>query len=528
VRKSRLVFPVFCRSQLEYSIHKFQGYQHFISDISAIPTGNDHRASILSVLPPRDVTDFLVSTFFQFAQANFFYIHPEIFNRKLSAFYEGTQEFDRQGLNDSRKSGEFICLLFMVLAIGTQFADIEPDTHEQQLDTAFLDPSALDISNIEPPERSSNPGWRFYKVAQSLLPDVVSSSSMTSVQACVLQGTFLLSTNARDVSYNMLGLALRMAVNMGMHRSVSTESLHPHVRELRNRLWWSVYIAERLFSVEMGRPLAIDDSEIDVSFPVDIPELNINGQGNVRHQIAMAQLCQIMGKIVKEVYSNRTMSKNGKEIHPRSFERIRKELDRWKTELPEPLKLTRTSSRAVAHIHLTHDQAIILLTRTCLNHAVADNHVSPLTGASRKFVHQNARDCLSAARSSIQIMSVLRERSLLSRFSFHDFLYCSAALYVLLLGAKLDRLVTPVKASILEGISVLYELAKGSEAAASSLQLISRGFRSFIKAQSSTSSTIADFTDQHGRKQGRKAWQEWASQTLSTSVSNIRLYSYVL
>lgn len=69
-----------------------------------------------------------------------------------------------------------------------------------------------------------------------------------------------------------------MAINTGMHRSISTINLHPHVRELRNRLWWSIYSAERLFSIEMGRPLAIDDAEIDAPFPVDLPELRINGR----------------------------------------------------------------------------------------------------------------------------------------------------------------------------------------------------------------------------------------------------------
>jgi hypothetical protein len=484
---------------------------------------NNHRTRVFPYLPPREVVSFLVSTFFQFAQANFFYIHPEIFNRKLLAFYEGSQEFGGQGLHDTRKSAEFICLLFMVLAIGSQFADLESDSQEQPPVNVLLDPSAVDISKLEPPKLSPNPGWRFYEVAQSLLSDVVASSSMTSVQACVLQGTFLLSTNARDVSYNVLGLALRMAVNMGMHRSVSTESLHPHVRELRNRLWWSVYIAERLFSVEMGRPLAIDDSEIDVPFPVDIPELNTNGRGNFDSQIAMAKLCQIMGKIVKEVYSNSSsaLAKRGKEIHARSFQQLKIELDMWKSALPEALKLSSTCSRAVAHIHLTYEQAIILLTRTCLNHAVAESNASPLSVASRKFIHRNAQDCLSAARSCIQIMSALGERSLLSRFSFHDFLYCSAALYVLLLGAKLERPVTPVKTTILQGIVVLYELAKGSEAAALSLNLISRGFQAFIKTQTSVSYSNTNFIDEDGRKRGRRAWQNWACQTVPISVSTL-------
>lgn len=127
----------------------------------------------------------------------------------------------------------------MVLAIGSQFAELED---EQEDNTEYLPSNrpALDFEKTTEPTLSPNPGWKFHELARRLLSDVISSSSMTSIQACILQGTFLFSTNARDVCYNVLGPALRMAVNMGMHRSLpssQTSTLYLYVRELRNRLW---------------------------------------------------------------------------------------------------------------------------------------------------------------------------------------------------------------------------------------------------------------------------------------------------
>ncbi|KAF3764022.1 hypothetical protein M406DRAFT_51388, partial [Cryphonectria parasitica EP155] len=264
-------------------------------------------------LPPRDVVDFLVATFFRSAQANQFYIHPEIFSRKLTALYDGTNEFDLLKASDSKRSSEFICLMFMVFAIGSQFAEVaipnadagRRDTEDQLPPFASASPGmpALDFSRLNVPKPSQSPGWHFYEISRKLLPDVIVSSSMTSVQVCVLQGIFLPSAKSRDAGYNLLGLALRMAVNMGMHRSFGTESLHPHVRELRNRLWWSVYVAERMFSVEMGRPLAINDAEIDAPLPVDIPEWgHLTGRSPTNDGlIAMIKLCHLMGKIVNIV-----------------------------------------------------------------------------------------------------------------------------------------------------------------------------------------------------------------------------------
>jgi hypothetical protein len=409
----------------------------------------------------------------------------------------------------------------MVLAIGSQFAELEESdiTDGSELSEPSFNRTKLDFTNIREPILSPNPGWRFYEIARRFLPDVIASSSMTSIQACVLQGTFLFSTNARDVCYNVLGLALRMAINMGMHRSLTADTLHPHVRELRNRLWWSVYTAERLFAVEMGRPLAIDDAEIDAPFPLDIAELRVEGMPNNFHnQIALATLCQIMGKIVKTVYSNTASQKNGQVIYLEPLKLLKQELKRWKERLPTSLRTTKSPSRAVAHIHLTYEQAIILLTRTSLNYLASKSHVEQLSMETIKFLQCNAKECLAAAQTSIQIMLSLKERSLLCRFSFHDSLYCSTALYVLLLGTKLESSILAMQETIAQGISVLSTLAKGSQTAASSLRLISQGFQSCLKDHDAEKHKRTHlFAVPYSREKARKVYQAWMAQSEPTA-----------
>lgn len=63
------------------------------SSYSSSDPVNDNRENALASLLPREVVTFLISTFFRFAQATFFYIHPEIFSRKLSAFTLGLKNF---------------------------------------------------------------------------------------------------------------------------------------------------------------------------------------------------------------------------------------------------------------------------------------------------------------------------------------------------------------------------------------------------------------------------------------------------
>ncbi|KAJ4266121.1 hypothetical protein NW762_004099 [Fusarium torreyae] len=485
-------------------------YRHFILDPPTLLPG-DLRTSLIAALPPRPVIDFLATTFFRYSQSNFFFIHPSIFTRKMEAFLSGTHEFDPQGNNTTRRPIEFLCIFFMILAIGSQFADLEQSgTRDIYYSMFVTDETSPDLSMIPTPKPTPNPGWQFYKVSQRLSSDVVSTCSMTSIQACVLQGTFLISTSAHDIAYNVFGLAMRMAVNMGMHRAVGTEALHPQVRELRNRLWWSVYTHERPLTFQLGRPLMLDDDEIDTPFPTDLPELRVpQYTSSVEGQIALIKLYRIMGKIVKFMYSRTTPSGGQQVIDTKAFGRLKASLQEWKAQLPETLQISQTSTRGAIHLHLTHEQAIMLLSRIPLSHAAAlkDGQPSRLDHQHKiKFLQDAARDCVSAAVTTIKLLNTLKQRRLLARYSCQDPLYCSSALHVLLLGAKLESPNDSTKRTITEGILVLRELAKGSEAAASSLGCILSGFEPFFRK----SNQAADVrTPDASRMQGHQAWQEW-------------------
>ncbi|KAJ4395806.1 hypothetical protein N0V93_000020 [Gnomoniopsis smithogilvyi] len=507
-----------------------------LHQLPTIQCSPDLKTMVLAALPPRDVVDFLVATFFRSAQGNQFYIHPEIFSRKLSALYNGTHEFDPVKASDSKRSNEFICLMFIVFAIGSQFAEVETSNvesgrnypsgqssgHPQLFASASTGTPILEFSQLKIPKPSKSPGWRFYEVSRRLLADVVVSSSMTSVQACVLQGIFLPSAKSRDAGYNLLGLALRMAVNMGMHRSFGTESLHAHVRELRNRLWWSVYVAERIFSVEMGRPLAINDAEIDAPLPTDMPEWGDptgKSPANVDGLIAMVKLCHLLGKIVDTVYC-KPASGEGTIMSPRVFRQLQDELEQSRNILPARLRPSsgNVMSRSVAHVSLAYEQATILLTRSCLNYAAVTNHSCTLSDAALDFVRQQAQTCVKSAVTTIRLMFSLRARSHLCRFSFHDSLYCTAAVYVLLLGKSLEWLSSDVVTeSIHQGVLILLDLAEGSELAASALKHILRGLQKDMKSSEGTSDGIA--VDEESKlEKGRKAWKAWVSQSLHGSL----------
>lgn len=124
----------------------------------------------------------------------------------------------------------------MVLAIGTRYAYLE-----------WLAESGGHGHSQEPtgPFSEDSLGVMFYQQACKLVPDVITFASLESVQACLLIGIYALPLDASGLSYIYLNLAVKLAIQNGMHRGWPGEGFDPVVRETRNRVWWAAYTTER-------------------------------------------------------------------------------------------------------------------------------------------------------------------------------------------------------------------------------------------------------------------------------------------
>lgn len=98
------------------------------------------------------------------------------------------------------------------------------------------------------------------------------------------------------------GIALRLAVSLGLHRSQSgTSTMDPVHRETRRRVWWTLYLFDRMISSKLGYPLGIQDEDIDVELP-SMDGLSAAEQSEFNdpiHLRAHASLARITGDICK-------------------------------------------------------------------------------------------------------------------------------------------------------------------------------------------------------------------------------------
>lgn len=155
------------------------------------------------------------------------------------------------------------------------------------------------------------------------------------VQALTLMAAFQASVNAVPMSWLQAGKALRTAQDLGLHRSTAGLNIPFAEKQLRARCWWAIYGLERLISIALGRPLGVDDLDIDVAYPVEMDDEGLrllalrdakatpSAQETTEEPIgstmsgfvALTKLCKIAGKVAHLLYR----PSNGRSVNDPSW-----------------------------------------------------------------------------------------------------------------------------------------------------------------------------------------------------------------
>ncbi|KAL2808814.1 fungal-specific transcription factor domain-containing protein [Aspergillus granulosus] len=119
--------------------------------------------------------------------------------------------------------------------------------------------------NYVPPER-------FYITALQQVPAMCETRSVENVEAMTLLVIYHLRSASSQGVWYMIGLAMRTAIDLGLHRKANEINLDPITAQMRRRLFWTVYYLERVVSMSLGRPFSIADRHIDLPLPIDVDD----------------------------------------------------------------------------------------------------------------------------------------------------------------------------------------------------------------------------------------------------------------
>ncbi|KAG5302126.1 fungal specific transcription factor domain-containing protein [Histoplasma ohiense] len=115
----------------------------------------------------------------------------------------------------------------------------------------------------------------FYNEANRYLQDVsvFEIGNLACVQAFLLLSNYTQKRNKPNTGWNYLGLAIRMALSLGLHKEFPEWNISLLQREMRRRVWWGVFIFDSGASITFGRPILLPDASImDAKQVQNIPD----------------------------------------------------------------------------------------------------------------------------------------------------------------------------------------------------------------------------------------------------------------
>ncbi|KAF3809759.1 putative transcriptional regulatory protein C3C7.04 [Colletotrichum gloeosporioides] len=369
--------------------------------------------------PPRGVAEFLLEVCITYGTDLFFYFDQAQLTAELGAFYSD------EGCRLRSDTG-FVCFVLAVFALGSHWTSLARPTEEDERLVG----------------KEEDPGRIFYDQARILMADLIDRPCLRSVQAAYVLGVYLMPASAISASYVYMGLALRKALAIGLHLEPDEPGLSEDEKEMRRRLWWSVYSLERTVTIKLNRPRSISQDIITARLPRPVPRDAEQKFDNVQHQIVYAQLVRIIDKLSEPA----AWSTNSPTNPVSTYEEA---LKSWKRSLPPPLKLQNIypkspGYRAVFHLHLNYYFAwidmgkvsVVTVVRARLRALFCPSDPPPAPSAA---VEQAADACIRAAKKMLELFEGLSRSGNMARFSFTDLQGCSIATIVVLLAGILQR-----------------------------------------------------------------------------------------
>ncbi|KAF5228890.1 hypothetical protein FAUST_10767 [Fusarium austroamericanum] len=267
-----------------------------------------------------------------------------------------------------------------------------------------------------PNQADKTPGLAYFAMASETIRMINERPQLDVIEALLL----LVSSMSIDLSITLHTLAdgwywlsLRLATIMGLHMNIGdTYVPDPGLREHRIRVWWSVYMLDRILSSKIGLPLSISDDDISVNLPSDVSALNSNDFADHFYFVAVLRLARIAGDISRSLYVRTPQ--------PGTFlqrvAKIREALELWRKGLPEHLKLdppqhndnSSDPGPKTFTLQLAYNQLLILATRPVLLY-VFRRHIERVATTSPSTclpeqVEGTADSCVRAARQSSKML----------------------------------------------------------------------------------------------------------------------------
>lgn len=198
-----------------------------------------------------------------------------------------------------------------------------------------------------------------WKKAMQYLNYNLGAGNRTALEALLLLVSYSFFNRLGPDTWYLVGIAARMALGMGLHTQKALEGSEIKDQEHYKRIFWSLYMMDRVVSTTLGRPLALRNKDIDVGFfATDEPFLKVT--------LHIVKLRSIAGSILEKVYTVKRSSKVSDEQRTSMVKDLHLALIEWRRTMPFPLnesQFTLIPHLTTAWFDLNYYNLLILLFR---------------------------------------------------------------------------------------------------------------------------------------------------------------------
>lgn len=403
-------------------------------------------------LPPEDIARTLCNNSISETAVLLRTVHLPTFWRSFKRIYSMAPE---QFADEDHR---FLPLLYSVLAVGSVYGNNQDQEYESGIDQ----------------------GFKYFRAARQMM-DIADCRDLTSLQAIVFMILFLQSSAKLSQCYTYVGVALRSALRMGLHRNI-TQGFNPLECELRKRTFWTIRKMDIYVGAMLGLPQTLSDEDVDQEYPAEVDDEYITEQailpmpeGSVSLLTAFnvhTRLNTLLTKIVRNVYpiKPRTGASESDKTYTVPFSVIRdieNDLENWKDSLPEGLSPSHHNpklTRAQNMLRLAYAFAQVLLYRPFLHFVATEKRSRQIDTRA----YTCAASYVNVARNIIHLCTQMKQKGLLNG-AFWFIMYTTFFSILSLVYFAAENPDNPTTEALmkdaLEGRRVLASIAKRSMAA---------------------------------------------------------------
>ncbi|KAH7153657.1 fungal-specific transcription factor domain-containing protein [Dactylonectria macrodidyma] len=296
------------------------------------------------------------------------------------------------------------------------------DRHRQALTFALINMIfALCTSHwVVDVEANPRTARRHYEMAMALLqPTLLRDWRLEHVQALLLGARYLQTTSCGDECWNVLGLAIRIAYGLRLHKD-PPESDPPPLRETKRRVWYAAYTLDMHWSMIYQRPSATRSADFSVSLPEDLDDDCIREDGVLypmpkrpscmSFSIEMIKLYRIVEKVSARMSEDMEITQGTAEW----VMALDGEYQKWRRDLPAHLVLDYNNPKEPHWIlALRANMVRILIHRPSLGEALHRSQKAPWgqDSMASQILQLSQKICLDAAMESVDIVALRYEQT---------------------------------------------------------------------------------------------------------------------